>query len=144
MVEAPRPRLVVAEDDEAVLELVRIRLELASFDVSYARDGYAALETIRSVQPAGVILDLNMPRLDGIGVLKALPQLKLRATPPVLVLTARNAPEDVRLCLSLGAKDVLAKPFNDRELIARAARLLRRRPVKAAASPPKPPDHLMI
>lgn len=128
MVEASRPRIVVAEDDEAVLELVRTRLEIAGYAVSYARNGHAALEVIRSVQPAALVLDLNMPGLDGFGVLTALRSQKTRALLPTLVLTARHAAEDVKRCLSLGAKDYLAKPFKDKDLLIRVGRLVRATP----------------
>ena len=125
MVDSVRPRLVVAEDDEAILDLIRTRLEIAGFAVFYARNGHAALEVIRAVQPAGVVLDLNMPGLDGFGVLAAMRAQRLRQPPPVLVLTARHAAEDVKRCLMLGAKDYLAKPFDDKTLIARVGRLVR-------------------
>ena len=125
MAEATKPRIVVAEDDEAVLELVRTRLEIAGYAVSYARTGHAAIETIRAVQPTAVVLDLNMPGLDGFGVLTALRSQKSRTSPPTLVLTARHAAEDVKRCLALGAKDYLAKPFKDKDLLARVARLVR-------------------
>ena len=120
-------RVVVAEDDEAVLDLVRTRLELAGFEVSYARDGYRALEVIDAVRPMALVLDLNMPGLDGFGVLSALKERRTGSSPATLVLTARHAADDVRRCLSLGAKDFLAKPFNERDLIARVGRLVRRR-----------------
>ena len=125
MVESARPRIVLAEDDEAVLELVRTRLEIAGYAVSYARNGHAALELIRSVQPAALVLDLNMPGLDGFGVLTALRNQKNRVPLPTLVLTARHAVEDVKRCLSLGAKDYLAKPFKDKDLLARVGRVVR-------------------
>ena len=134
MVESTRLRIVVAEDNDAVLELIRTRLELVGYDVSYARNGLEALEMIKAVHPAGVVLDLNMPVLDGFGVLSSLRTFTRR--PPVLVLSARYAAEDVKRCLALGAKDYLAKPFNDRDLIARVGRLVRPvRPRVAQASP---------
>lgn len=127
-------RVVVAEDDEAVLDLVRTRLELAGFAVSYARDGYRALEVIDAVRPAALVLDLNMPRLDGFGVLAALQERRTRTSPATLVLTARHAADDVRRCLSLGAKDFLAKPFNERDLIARVSRLVRPRSAQVSSA----------
>ena len=128
-------RVVVAEDDEAVLDLVRTRLELAGFAVSYAREGYRALEVIDAVRPAALVLDLNMPGLDGFGVLAALKERRARTSPATLVLTARHAADDVRRCLSLGAKDFLAKPFNERDLIARVSRLVRPRSEPVASAP---------
>ena len=139
MAEVNRPKIVVAEDDEAILDLIHIRLEIAGFAVSYARDGPAALELIKQVQPAGVVLDLNMPRLDGFGVLTALRAQPLRRPPPVLVLTARHAAEDVKRCLMLGAKDYLAKPFDEKTLIARVGRL-----VRSAAARPTPSTNIVF
>lgn len=125
MVEEARSRIVVAEDDEAILELIRTRLEIDGYAVSYARNGHAALDIIRTVRPSAVVLDLNMPSMDGFGVLEGLTRLK-GPRPPVLVLTVRNAPEDVKRCLALGAKDYLSKPFDDQVFLKRVARLVRR------------------
>jgi two-component system OmpR family response regulator len=82
--------------------------------------------------PDGVVLDINMPGMDGFGVLEVIrSDVKLRHV-RVLVLTARHAAEDVKRALSLGAKDFLTKPFNDGQLTARVARLLRA-PIAAPA-----------
>tara|TARA_R110002051_G_C8714121_1_gene495933 strand:+ start:1078 stop:1500 length:423 start_codon:yes stop_codon:yes gene_type:complete len=124
----PPIRVVVAEDDPAVLELVRVRLGLAGYAVSHARNGLAAVELIRSVQPEVVVLDINMPDLDGFGVLTAMARLRLPRPPAVLMLSARCAGEDIQRCIALGAKDYLAKPFADKDLLARMARLIRRPP----------------
>lgn len=121
-------RLLIAEDDPSVLDLLTTRLELSGYRTWTAKDGYQALELLNSVQPDGMILDINMPRLDGFGVLRALGQKPKAKQPPVLMLTARNAMEDVKHCIALGAKDYLAKPFRDTVLLSRVARLLRGRP----------------
>lgn len=126
MAEIGPTRVVVAEDDETILELVRAHLEAAGYAVYPAADGEAALNVIQSIRPAAVVLDLSMSKLDGFGVLLALRDRYSGALPPVMVLTARHATEDVRRCLALGAKDFLAKPFNKRDLLARVARLVRR------------------
>ncbi len=119
----PRTRIVVAEDDEGILELVVTRLDLAGYQTFIARDGYRALEAIYTNTPHGVVLDIGMPNLDGFGVLRTLrANPKYRAT-PVMMLTARKDTDDVRLAMSLGAKDYLAKPFKDAQLLARVARL---------------------
>ncbi|HXQ15742.1 MAG TPA: response regulator [Caulobacteraceae bacterium] len=118
---------MVADDDDAMLELLVTRLELGGYHTFTARDGFKALESIYSVRPNGVVLDIGMPRMDGFGVLSALQQnMKFRDT-PVLVLTARNATDDIRRAISLGAKDYLTKPFDDKLLLARVARLTRPR-----------------
>lgn len=125
-----RQRVFIAEDDRALLELIEIRLQLAGYQTAFARDGMEALRAIGLTRPSGVILDINMPKLDGFGVLKALKSTPHTADIPVMVLTARHAPQDVERAISLGAKDYLAKPFKDEMLLLRVARLLRVRPAK--------------
>ncbi len=122
-----RTRIVVAEDDEAILELVVTRLELAGYQAFIARDGYRALEAIYTNNPHGVVLDVNMPGLDGLGVLRSLRANAKFRTTPVMMLTARKDSDDVLLAMSLGAKDYLTKPFEDAKLLARVARLTTRR-----------------
>jgi DNA-binding response OmpR family regulator len=117
-----RKRIVIAEDDESILELVTVRLELAGYHTVAARDGYQALERIRSTSPTAMILDLGMPNLDGIGVLQ---ELSRRKSPlPVLVLTARRSAEDVQRVIGLGASSYLTKPFDEKQLLQRVARLI--------------------
>ncbi len=128
-------KILIVEDDPSLLELLTTRLELAGYRTACARDGYQGLEALNGVQPDAIVLDLNMPRLDGFGVLAALNKRPLDKQPPVLVLTARNAADDVRRCLSLGAKDYLAKPFKDAHLLARVARLLRGATLAATNAP---------
>ena len=119
---------MIAEDDEAILELLVTRMRIAGYHTTQERDGFSALESMRKSPPAACILDVNMPRLDGFQVLK-----RMRADPrtvhvPVLVLTARRGPDDIKTAIQLGATDYLSKPFNDEMLLARVSRLLRRRP----------------
>jgi len=127
-------RIFIAEDDRNLLELLTTRLGLAGYETSFGRDGWEALEGIHISRPAAIVLDVNMPRLDGFGVLRHLKKSSAVASIPVMMLTARNAPNDIREALALGAKDYLAKPFNDAMLLARVARLLRPRPVVPAAA----------
>jgi DNA-binding response OmpR family regulator len=104
--------------------------------VHTARDGIEAGWRIGELHPEAIILDINMPRMDGFAVLESLrPSADTRRI-PVLVLTARHAADDVRRAVSLGAKDYLTKPFTKPQLIARVARLLRRPLPVGAASPP--------
>ena len=122
--EPRRARILVVDDDPFVLELLTTRLELAGYQTFSARNGYEALDRLANVSPAGMILDINMPRLDGFGVLRSMKSVT-SARIPTMVLTARNQPEDVRTALQLGAVDYLTKPFDDRQLLVRVARLLR-------------------
>jgi DNA-binding response OmpR family regulator len=135
MFDSKGAKILIVEDDPSVLDLLTTRLELAGYRTTCAKDGYRALEALNGVQPDAIVLDLNMPNLDGFGVLAALNKRPLDKQPPVLVLTARNAVDDVRRCLSLGAKDYLAKPFKDAQFLARVARLLRGTPVGATRTP---------
>lgn len=126
--------IFVAEDDKSVLELIRVRLELAGYRLGYARDGMDALRGIGHMQPDAVILDVNMPELDGFGVLRALKSNKTTSAIPVMMLTARNAQDDVKQAIALGARDFLTKPFKDELLLMRVARLVQRRPATVALS----------
>ena len=118
-------RIFVAEDDRLVLDLIRTRLLLADYDVSFGRDGWEAIRGIRDNPPTAILLDINMPKLDGFGVLEELKRHPNTASIPVMALTARNAPDDVQRAIKLGARDYLSKPFKDAQLIARVSRLVR-------------------
>ena len=122
-----RERIFVAEDDPPILELLVARLEIAGYRVASASDGASALRLILANPPALVILDVNMPSLDGFGVLRAMRGNAACAGTPVLMLTARKSAADVRLARDLGASEYLAKPFEDRQLLARVQRLLQSR-----------------
>lgn len=121
---SPSPRILVAEDDNDIREIVRTRLKMAGFDVRVAHNGREALNSVMVMKPDAMVLDINMPELDGFGVLEALKTAAVRP-PPTLVLTARNAADDVRRAMALGAKDYLAKPFTEKQLLDRVNRLLR-------------------
>jgi CheY-like chemotaxis protein len=124
MLEQRPKRILIAEDDPMVRELLTTRLGLAGYHATSVRDGPSVIELVVRSDPDGVILDLNLPIMDGFEVLEALQKEVLPRRPRVMVVTARNAPDDVRRCLSLGAVDYLAKPFDDRMLLARTARLM--------------------
>jgi two-component system OmpR family response regulator len=120
----PSISILVAEDDSGIREIIRTRLQMMGYQVVVARTGLEAVNKIRSRRPDALVLDINMPELDGFGVLKVLADTK-EGAPPTLVITARNAAEDVRHAVTLGAKDYLAKPFSEAQLQSRIARLLR-------------------
>ena len=138
--EGRRPRVLIVEDDPMVLHLITTRLEFAGFETYYARNGREGLSRIHELRPDGLVLDINMPVMDGFEVLST---LKSGGSfyPPTLVLTARNKPEDVKAAIALGARDFLAKPFKDDQLIARVGRLVRKpRPSSDAATRPTSQD----
>ena len=120
----PKPRVLVVDDDRAVRDSLRRSLEFNGYDVVLAGDGAEALVTLGAHQPDVVVMDVMMPRLDGIETTRA-----LRAAGndvPVLVLTARDAVGDRVEGLDAGADDYLTKPFALEELLARLRALLRR------------------
>jgi two-component system, OmpR family, response regulator MprA len=120
----PKPRVLVVDDDRAVRESLRRSLEFNGFEVALASDGAEALAGIAATDPDVVVMDVMMPRLDGIEATKALRTAGNDL--PILVLTARDAVGDRVEGLDAGADDYLTKPFALQELLARLRALLRR------------------
>ncbi|MBR7829774.1 response regulator transcription factor [Actinospica sp. MGRD01-02] len=117
-------RILVVDDDQAVRDSLRRSLAFNGYDVELAADGLAALESIARSRPDAVVLDVMMPRLDGLEACR-----RLRSAGedlPILVLTARDAVSDRVAGLDAGADDYLPKPFALEELLARLRALLRR------------------
>jgi DNA-binding response OmpR family regulator len=124
-------RVLVVEDDEEIAHVLQRSLRLEGYDVKLADDGVRALEEAHAFLPDIVVLDLGLPRLDGIDVAK-----RLRDDGddvPILILTARDALESRVEGLDVGADDYLVKPFERQELLARLRALLRRRPPRGMA-----------
>nr|WP_221333434.1 response regulator transcription factor [Nocardia transvalensis] len=121
---------MVVDDDARVLASVARGLRLSGFEVDTAADGAAALQRIASDTPAAMVLDLNLPRLDGVQVVTALRALGNEI--PICVLSARSEVTDRIGALEAGADDYLTKPFDLGELAARLRALLRRAPAVAA------------
>ena len=119
-------RVFIAEDDSGILDLLRIRLELAGYATSYARDGQAAISGITNGVPDAVVLDIGLPTRNGFEVLRAMRSHPRTRDIPVLMLTARHDSADVQRAILDGAQDYLTKPFDDQKLLVRVARLLRR------------------
>lgn len=117
-------RVLVVDDDEGIVDLVSTRLIIGGYGVTVANNGFEAIRALADVQPQAMILDLNMPGMDGFGVLEHMRKPGSFKT-PTLVLTARHLAHDVEKAIRLGAKDYLAKPFDDRMLLARVSRLFR-------------------
>jgi len=117
-------KILIAEEDEAQARFVRQRLEGEQYTVDVVSDGEQACAAANEIEYDVVVLELNLPKLDGVGVLREL-RLKKPAV-PVLVLTQRTRVEDLVRCLDTGADDYLAKPFSFSELSARIRALLRR------------------
>ncbi len=125
--------LLIVDDDASIRDLVRIHLQAAGCTVLQAHDGVEALEILTRGGVDGMILDITMPRMDGLSLLRTLRRARGAVLPRVLMLTARHAIQDVKEALSLGAKDYLTKPFSEQQLMARIERLMR--PPLPAAPP---------
>jgi DNA-binding response OmpR family regulator len=125
------PRVLVVEDDEEIAQVLQRSLRLDGYDVRLAADGETALGEASAYHPDLVILDLGLPRLDGIEVAR---RLRAADDVPILMLTARDAVESRVEGLDSGADDYLVKPFERQELLARLRALLRRRPPRGSAS----------
>lgn len=128
------PTVLVVDDDEDVLASVERGLRLSGFRVVIARDGAAALRGVTEHSPDAIVLDMNMPILDGAGVVTALRAMGNEV--PICVLSARSSVDDRIAGLESGADDYLVKPFVLAELVARIRALLRRRSDTPAASTP--------
>ena len=116
--------VLVADDDVPLAHFLRRGLESNKYDVRLAHDGEATLEEISTTRYGLLILDLNLPKIDGMSLLGRLRPMAPNL--PVLVLTARTAVEDRILALDGGADDYMVKPFSFQELIARSRALMRR------------------
>ena len=125
------PRVLVVEDDDEIAQVLQRSLRLDGYDVRIAADGEAALDQAAAYHPDLVILDLGLPKLDGIEVAR---RLRAADDVPILMLTARDALESRVEGLDSGADDYLVKPFEREELRARLRALLRRRPPRGSAS----------
>lgn len=119
-------RILVVDDDPDILQFVRLNLELDGFDVDLAGGGREALERASEAPPDLMLLDVMMPEIDGLTVLRRLRSDPATANIPVIVLTARSLAEDRVKGLDLGADDYITKPFDLEELIARVRTVLRR------------------
>lgn len=122
--EARQKRILIVDDDWGIRDLLEQRLGAQDLHTRIAGNGLEALNAVRDFRPHAMILDINMPLMDGFGVMTRLGRDRM-ATLPTLVITARGEAEDVRRALALGAKDYLSKPFDDTKLLARLRRLLR-------------------
>jgi two-component system KDP operon response regulator KdpE len=130
--------VLAVDDDPAILRTLQINLRARGYEVETARDGRSALQIVVERLPDLVILDLGLPDLDGMAVLK---QLRSTSFVPVLVLSARSQSDDKVEALDLGADDYLTKPFGMEELLARVRTALRHsslrepRPARVVTTP---------
>ncbi len=116
-------KILVVEDEKKLVNILKGYLEQAGFTVVAAYDGQHALTVFRHEKPALVLLDLNLPGMDGLDVCRA---LRKESAVPVIMLTARVEETDKLIGLELGADDYISKPFSPREVVARVRAVLRR------------------
>src|SRR3954469_23393489 len=124
-------RVLVVEDDAEIADVLRRTLRQEGHEVRSAVDGVTALEAAEDFVPDLVILDLGLPKLDGVEVCR---RLRAESDAPILILTARTQTDDRVVGLDSGADDYLVKPFERKELLARMRALMRRRPPRGTAS----------
>lgn len=122
----PKEKILVVDDEEDILELVRYNLEREGFQVTCAESGENAMERTRHEGPDLIVLDLMLPGIDGLEVARRLKQNQKTAGLPIVMLTAKVEEADIVTGLELGADDYMTKPFSPRVLIARIKAVLRR------------------
>lgn len=116
-------KALVVDDDRVLADLTAFALRRAGFDVIQAFDGEVALRRWEAEQPDLIILDVNLPRVDGFTVCR---RIRAVAATPIIMLTVRDKEDDIVRGLNLGADDYMAKPFSPRQLVARSLTVLRR------------------
>ncbi len=136
----PKEHILVVEDEEDILELLRYNLNKEGYRVTGVLSGEEALRTARSQPPDLVILDLMLPGIDGLTVCRELKQDAKTREAPIIMLTAKGEEADVVAGLELGADDYVTKPFSPRVLLARLRAVLRRR----VAAPPPETDAIVL
>ncbi len=118
-----RENVLVVEDEPKITEVLKLYLERDGYQVTSASNGRIALETFRRRRPDIVLLDINLPEVDGLEVCR---QLRKESSVPIIMLTARDEEADKLIGLELGADDYVTKPFSPREVVARVRAVLRR------------------
>lgn len=125
---------MVVENDRAVLEMIQIRLDVVGYTTTMARTGRQALEVLRNFRPSALVIDLNLPDISGLEVLRFLnpkPQFAI----PALITGRGLSAAQVQEAVKYGARDCLAKPFAGADVLTRVQRLLKR-PTPGLVTPP--------
>jgi two-component system alkaline phosphatase synthesis response regulator PhoP len=117
-------KILVVDDEQSIVTLLQYNLKQAGYDVITANDGEQAIELVKAEDPNLIVLDLMLPKKDGMEVCKELRSLHIEV--PIIMLTAKDDEIDKVLGLELGADDYMTKPFSPREVVARAKAVLRR------------------
>ena len=125
-------KVLIVEDDLALADVVSFTLRREGYEVVDAHDGQAGLEQWQMHNPDMVILDLNLPVLDGLAICQ---RIRAQASTPIIILSVRGEDDDVVKGLQMGADDYIAKPFSPRQLVARIQAVMRRSGVAPTAGP---------
>lgn len=125
-------KALIVDDDLALADVIAFTLSRAGFETILAHDGLTALERWQSEKPDVILLDLNLPRLDGFAVCR---QIRTQDDTPIIMLTVRDEEDDIVAGLKLGADDYIIKPFSPRQVVARVEAVLRR-----SGAPPLTPE----
>ena len=120
-----KPVVLAADDDDDILELVAFRLERSGYTVLRARDGEEALRLAEEQTPDIAVLDVGMPKLDGLELTRLLREREATSTIPIILLTAWVQESDIERGFQAGATDYMRKPFSPTELAARVQAALR-------------------
>jgi DNA-binding response OmpR family regulator len=126
-------KALVVDDDFALADVISFALRRVGYEIVLAHDGIAALECWENEAPDIIILDLNLPRLDGFGVCQ---RIRAKAKTPIIILSVRDKEDDIVEGLQLGADDYMTKPFSPRQMIARVEAVLRRSTANQPAPQP--------
>jgi len=134
-------KVLIVDDDLALADVVSFTMRRAGFEVIAAHDGQEALERWEAENPDLIILDLNLPKLDG---LKVCQRIRSQANTPIIILSVRGEEDDVVSGLEIGADDYIVKPFSPRQLVARAEAVLRRSSTTTISHSPITVGDLML
>jgi DNA-binding response OmpR family regulator len=120
-----KKKILLVDDEEALVDMVKMRLEANDYDVITANDGQAALDLARKERPDLIILDIMLPKMDGYKVCALLKKDSRYASIPVLMFTAKAQQEDMKLGEEVGANGYITKPFEPQSLLAKISEVLK-------------------
>ena len=123
-------KILVVDDEKPILDIIKFNLTKEGYDVYTAEDGQEALDKVEEVLPDLIILDLMLPKVDGLEVAR---EVRKKYEMPIIMVTAKDTELDKVLGLEMGADDYVTKPFSNRELIARVKANLRRQATVVAS-----------
>ena len=119
-------KILIVDDEKNVAELIKYNLEIAGYETKVVHDGKSALDAVTSESFDLVILDIMLPEIDGLSILRYIKSNDLIKNTPIIMLTAKSTGSDIVLGLEIGADDYIVKPFNINELVARVKVQLRK------------------